>query len=690
VDTSAFAYRAFISYSHRDERWAAWLHRALERYRVPRRLVGRNTANGVVPARIAPIFRDREELATATDLGRVVNEALERSSSLIVICSPAAAQSRWVDKEIRAFQKLGRGDRIFCLIVDGEPNGAADRQCFPDALLRRSDSADPAGAMPAVEPIGADVRAGNDSRRSALLKLIAGLLGVGLDELARRDLQRRNRRLVMVSAAAVAGMAVTSALAVLALTARNEAERQRARAEVEATTARQTSEFLVEIFQVADPSEARGNTITAREILDRGATRIDRDLTAQPVVRANLLQTMGRVYTGLGLYAPATDLLSRAASLREQIQPGTTPEAVATANALGAALYLKGEYEAAEQAYATALEGARALYPNGDPQLTEAMNGAADLLTQRGEFAAAEAEYAAALEIDKRLHGDKHADVARSLTGLASALLYQDRFEESEAAYREGLAIQRETLGEDHPVTVVTMSNLGALLYFSGQMEAAEQVYFDAIELCRRVFGSEHLETATLINNVGRLLLERGKVADAERLLEEGLATERKLKDPGHDDFVYSLNNLGLAELGLGKVDVALALLREAREVGEAHRHRMLGQVWGNLAEAYWRTGAGAQALEAAAAARPLLEADQPDETWHGANLDGIETSVRVSMGNLAGAESALLDSYGAIAERWGDSSVFSQLAAGRLAKFYEASGNADLMRQYRERASSR
>ena len=690
MTTSAFAYRAFISYSHRDEHWAGWLHRALERYRVPRRLVGRSTAQGEVPARIAPIFRDREELASATDLGRVVNAALEQSSSLIVICSPAAAQSRWVNEEIRAFQSLGRGDRIFCLIVDGDPNGAADRQCFPDALRVPSATTDPAGTVRAVEPIGADVRPGNDGQRLALLKLIAGVLGVGLDELVRRDLQRRNRRLVTISVASVAGMAVTSLLAVLALTARNEAEEQRARAEVEATTARQTSEFLVEIFEVADPSEARGNSITAREILDRGAARIDRDLTAQPVVRANLLQTIGRVYTGLGLYAPATELLSRAASLREQIQPGATREVIATANALGAALYLKGEYDAAEQAYATALEGARVLYPNGDPQLTQAMNGSADLLTQRGEFAAAEAQYAAALAIDRRLHGDRHPDVARSLTGLASALLYQERFEDGEAAYREALAIQRETLGEDHPLVAETMSNLGALLYFSGQLDAAEATYLDTIERYRRVFGSEHLETSTIINNVGRLMLERGKVADAERLLEEGFAVERKLKDPGHDDFVYSLNNLGLAELGLGKVDIALSLLSEARAIGEAHQHRMLGQVWANLAEAYWRTGAGAQALEAVAAARPLLEADQPDETWHDANLGGIEASVRVATGNVDGAESALLDSYRVIAARWGESSVFSQLAAGRLAKFYEVRGNAELTRQYRGLASSR
>ncbi|HVB83524.1 MAG TPA: toll/interleukin-1 receptor domain-containing protein, partial [Rhodanobacteraceae bacterium] len=113
----AFRYRAFISYSHQDKSWADWLHRTLEAYVVPRRLVGQTTAAGVIPRRLAPIFRDRDELASATDLDRKVNEALAQSANLIVICSPRSAASRWVDEEVLAFKRMGRGERIFCLIV---------------------------------------------------------------------------------------------------------------------------------------------------------------------------------------------------------------------------------------------------------------------------------------------------------------------------------------------------------------------------------------------------------------------------------------------------------------------------------------------------------------------------------------------------------------------------------------------
>src|SRR6202034_225629 len=115
-------YRAFISYSHRDSEWADWLHKGIETYRPPRVLIGTSTVRGVVPKRLTPVFRDREELASATDLGTVISGALEQSACQIVICSPPAAKSRWVNEEILAFKRLGREDRIFCLIIAGEPN----------------------------------------------------------------------------------------------------------------------------------------------------------------------------------------------------------------------------------------------------------------------------------------------------------------------------------------------------------------------------------------------------------------------------------------------------------------------------------------------------------------------------------------------------------------------------------------
>src|SRR5213078_3594507 len=112
--------------------------------RVPRRLVGKETRDGKVPERVYPIFRDREELPVSADLGSNIQEALGESRYLIVICSPRAAQSRWVGEEITIFKKLGGEERILALIVDGEPNAAEkkagvrpEQECFPRTMRYR-------------------------------------------------------------------------------------------------------------------------------------------------------------------------------------------------------------------------------------------------------------------------------------------------------------------------------------------------------------------------------------------------------------------------------------------------------------------------------------------------------------------------------------------------------------------------
>lgn len=212
---AAGGYVAFISYSHKDAAIGRWLHGRLEGYRLPRRLAGTQGEDGEVPARLIPIFRDRDELPAAGDLSGKVRSALAVSRNLIVICSPHSAASPWVAKEIATFRELHPDRPIFTAIVEGEPE-----HCFSPALL--ADGA---------EPLAADLRKEGDGRRLGLLKLIAGLAGVGLDSLVQRDAARRVRRVTYVTAAAVAGMLVMALLTAFALNARAEAQNQRAKAE---------------------------------------------------------------------------------------------------------------------------------------------------------------------------------------------------------------------------------------------------------------------------------------------------------------------------------------------------------------------------------------------------------------------------------------------------------------------------
>lgn len=211
-----YRYFAFLSYSHADEKLCAWLHRALERYRIPRQLVARVTPQGQVPRRLFPVFRDREELSGSADLPRSIEQALESSRVLVVLCSPKAAVSRWVNEEVRRFKALGHADRVFCVILEGEPF-ASDKpdsgqlECLPEAV-RHTVSSDGRILAERAEPLACDLRPGRDSRVNAKLKLLAGILGIAFDELRQRDRRRARQQRLALAALGTLAVAVVLTL----------------------------------------------------------------------------------------------------------------------------------------------------------------------------------------------------------------------------------------------------------------------------------------------------------------------------------------------------------------------------------------------------------------------------------------------------------------------------------------------
>lgn len=188
-------YAAFISYSHKDEVVARWLHRRLEGYAIPRGAAPGYGRKGLFGRRIGRVFRDREELPAGYPLSDKINEALAQSDALIVLCSPNAARSEFVNKEILEFQRLGKGDRILPVIVAGE-----DHEIFPPALSEKR------------EILEADMRTGKDGRESAALKVLSGLMRLEPNDLTQREVRAQRRRLVLAGL----GMALFAALAVAA------------------------------------------------------------------------------------------------------------------------------------------------------------------------------------------------------------------------------------------------------------------------------------------------------------------------------------------------------------------------------------------------------------------------------------------------------------------------------------------
>ena len=291
-----FQYKAFISYSHRDEAWATWLHKALESYRLPRKLVGSKGRHGTIPAKLFPVFRDRDELSSASDLSERVQAALRDSASLVVICSPASAASRWVNGEIRSFRALGRGDRIHCIVVDGDPQ--ADRledSAFPPALLESE-------VGEAVEPLAADARKWADGKNLARLKLISGILGIRLDELRRRDQQRKRR---------LRAIAIAASLAVVALAATTIVSR------LAENTRRQHAEALVsQLVEVSGELEKVADLQTLRSVGERLASYLDTldqdDLSKASRIQVGMvLRQLGEVSKSQGRPEDAMDVFTR-------------------------------------------------------------------------------------------------------------------------------------------------------------------------------------------------------------------------------------------------------------------------------------------------------------------------------------------------------------------------------------------
>jgi eukaryotic-like serine/threonine-protein kinase len=200
-DFSAIKYRAFLSYSHRDAAWGKWLHGALERYQIDRDLRGRQTATGLVPETLRPIFRDRDDFSAGHSLSEQTLAALEVSQFLIVLCSPDAARSKYVNEEIRRFKCMGRADRVVPVIIDGAP-GDSERECFP-STLRFKVGPDGALTDEGEEPIAADARPEGDGKEIAKLKVVAALLGLGLDDVIRRAQRARRRRNRLLASSAV-------------------------------------------------------------------------------------------------------------------------------------------------------------------------------------------------------------------------------------------------------------------------------------------------------------------------------------------------------------------------------------------------------------------------------------------------------------------------------------------------------
>ena len=668
-------YAAFISYSHRDRRWADWLHRSIESYRPPRDLASTQRGSDTVPV-LRPIFLDRAELPTSADLAATVRAALDDSAALIVVCSVAAAQSRWVNEEVRAFKAMGRAARVFCFIVDGEP---ATGECFPPALRFEVEQ----GAItekPAAEPLAADVRPGRDDRRSALLKIIAGLLGVPLDRLRHRELVRRHRRLALVASASGVASIAFGALSIGALRARAEADRQRAVAEHQSLTARRTADFMKSLCAVSDPSESRGNTITAREVLDRGARQIESQLRDTPLVRADLTTTLGEVYASLGLYTDGMKLLKNAVGI-----PDRPPELTArTMVAIGELHIQRGDYAAALQALDMAIKAIRSV-PAPDYALQmRVLSAYGELYYFNDDAKHARHSYEELLALTALPAARDPTMRARALEGIAQADLAEDRFDLAAIGFHKALAEQIVATGELHPRTSEILNELGSLEYLRGRPRDAIPYFRRCVEIDRRMYGAHNAITAASLNNLGRLLLEQRELTAASKLLQETV-------DPGGADvpetsdiMTFRFTNLALARMGLGDLKGAEPLFQKGLRAAVINKHRLLGPILTDLADLECRSGRFEQGLKRLDEARPIVATRYPDDAWRTAFVDNVRAGCLTGLRRYPEAASLTATSLPIVLKKWVPNTLYGHDALQRAVRLYARSGDTAKADAYR------
>ena len=374
---------------------------------------------------------------------------------------------------------------------------------------------------------------------------------------------RRHR----VGVAAVSGLAMLlGAFAVAQAMQLRRITRERDRAN-------RITDFMTGMFKVSDPSEARGNKITAREILDKASKDIDTGLARDPAMQAQMMHVMGMVYQGLGLYPKAESLLAHAAEIRRRVLGPNNREALSSQSRLGWILQLEGRRAESEKLCRATLEAQRRALGSDDPDTLRSISDLAVILADRGDYAEAEKLFRETLDAKRRVLGPEHRDTLVAMSNLAVTLYIESRYSEAETLQRETLELRRRVLGPDHPDTLASMQNLAAVLDDEGRYSEAETWERNTIEILRRVLGSEHLQTLLGMENLAETLQREHRYGEAEELQRETLKIRRRVLGPEHQDTLRSISELADSLAHEGSYAEAEDLLGKARDT----QRRVLG-----------------------------------------------------------------------------------------------------------------
>jgi serine/threonine protein kinase/flagellar biosynthesis regulator FlbT len=327
------------------------------------------------------------------------------------------------------------------------------------------------------------------------------------------------------------------------------------------------SEFMTGMFKVPDPSEARGKTVTAREVLDNGAKQIDSGLSGDPELQAKMMQTMSVTYGNLGLYSLARPLAERAVEIQRRDLGPRNPDTLRSMRSLGGILANAGKYAEAEKIQRETIEIERQVLGPDDKATLRSMLSLAGTLDSEGHRTEAAKLDRETLEIQRRVLGPESRNTLDTTNALASILAEQGQIAEAEKLERDALEVERRTLGPDHPATLATMNVLVRDLQAEGRLADAEKLNRETLDIDLRVFGPEHPATLSNTDNLAGLLIQEGRYTEAEKLLRATIDIQRRTLGAEHADTLTSMNNLATAFEEEGRYADAEKLNNETMEI---------------------------------------------------------------------------------------------------------------------------
>ncbi len=429
------------------------------------------------------------------------------------------------------------------------------------------------------------------------------------------------------------GVGVASTMAVLlvafsvttAIQARRIA-RERDRANQEAEAARQVSDFLTGLFKVSDPSEARGNSVTAREILDKGADKITRELQGQPLVQGKLMNTMGFVYESLGLYDPAQALLEKALDTRTKALGPDHPDVATTLSDLGTVAWRKGDFAKAKvlQEQALAIREKR-LGPDSEI-VASSLHNLGTLNWSQGNYGEARRLLERALAIREKTLGPEHADVASTLNSLGAIAYREGDLKKAGTIWERTLAIREKLLGPDHPWVAQTLNNLAIVHTYTGDPKGAVPLLERVVQIQEKVLGPKHPDLASGLMNLGDAISRSGDPVGAKPYYARAVSIQ-EAAGPGNPELARFLDRLAFVMLKESDLKGAQGLYERSlalRQKALGPKHPEVAESLSGLADCASRGGRLQEAESLYE--RALAIARKPDGSYYPSGYDVLKS----------------------------------------------------------------